>query len=118
MKKKVPLLFIAATLACIVVYVCFFVERRYSGTIIYLPDVIRKVEAYRGDNDAKININTATVEELMMLPDMTRPIAKSIVAYREKYGDFILISELKDIKGISGEIYNSVKDYVTVEDPT
>ena len=118
MKKKVPLLFIAATLICILIYVCFFIERRHSGNIIYLPDAVVKVETYRGEIDSKININTATIEDLMMLPNMTRPIAKSIVAYRDKYGDFILISELKDIKGISEEIYNSVKDYVTVEDST
>lgn len=118
MKKKVPILFIVATLICIAIYVGVFIGRRQSHNFLYLHNAVEQVEAHRTNKDYIIDINTASSEELMMLPGMTRPAANAIVEYREKYGNYILVSELKKIKGITNEMYNSIKDYVTVDDPT
>ena len=37
-------------------------------------------------NQERLNINTATEEELMTLPGVNRPVARSIVEYRDCIG--------------------------------
>ena len=48
----------------------------------------------------KVNINTATVEQLQTLPGIGPAMAKSIVDYRTKVGKFTKIEELINVKGI------------------
>lgn len=64
----------------------------------------------------KINLNTATVAELMTLPYVGEEMAKNIIEYREKHKGFKNIEELKAIKGVGKKKYENLKDLVTVED--
>ncbi len=66
------------------------------------------------EDDAKININTATIEELSSLKGIGEKKAKSIVEYREKAGPFATIEDLKDVKGVGDKIFNKIKDQITV----
>jgi len=63
---------------------------------------------------AKININTATVEELVSLPGVGDSVAKSIVEHREKNGGFKTTDDLKEVKGIGEKKFEKIKDMVTV----
>ncbi len=63
---------------------------------------------------SKVNINTATVKELMTVPSITQSLAQKIVEYREKNGDFVSINEIKDVNGIGEIIFNGISDYITV----
>ncbi len=49
--------------------------------------------------DAKINLNTATVKDLMHIKGLNAAKAKSIVAYRKKHGNFTSVDQLKEVKG-------------------
>ena len=62
----------------------------------------------------KVNINTASEEELMKLPDMTEARAKGIIGYRKSSGEFIQADELELIPQVK-PIYNKIKGLVTVE---
>ena len=62
----------------------------------------------------KVNINTASEQELMKLPDMTEARAKGIVGYRKSNGEFIQADELELIPQVK-PIYEKIKDLVTVE---
>jgi competence protein ComEA len=62
----------------------------------------------------KLNINTATEQDLMKLPEMTEARAKGIVGYRKSNGEFIQIDELELIPQVK-PIYGKIKDLVTVE---
>ena len=62
-----------------------------------------------------LNINLAAEEELTQLPGIGPAKAASIIAYRNQYGDFTCIEELKEVRGIGEGIFEKVKDLITVE---
>lgn len=66
------------------------------------------------DVSDKINLNTATSEELDTLPNIGPARADDIIAYREKNGGFKTIEELKNIKGIGDKYFEDLKDLVTI----
>jgi competence protein ComEA len=62
----------------------------------------------------KLNINTASEQDLMKLPEMTEARAKGIIGYRKSNGEFIQVDELELIPQVK-PIYGKIKDLVTVE---
>ncbi|HOM01657.1 MAG TPA: helix-hairpin-helix domain-containing protein [Acetivibrio sp.] len=78
-----------------------------------------------GDNDndssnnkasnTKININTATLEELDTLPGIGPSTAAKIVAYREQNGEFKTIEDIMNVSGIGQSKFNNIKDFITVD---
>ncbi len=66
------------------------------------------------EQTGKININTATLEQLQTLPRIGEAKAKNILAYRKKNGGFKKIEEIKEISGIGESIFDQIKDYITI----
>ena len=65
-------------------------------------------------DDGKININTASVEELMTLSGIGETRAKDIIAYRNAHGAFSLPEDLKNVSGIGDSTYNKIADAIIV----
>lgn len=63
----------------------------------------------------KINLNTATLEELTKLKRIGPAYAQRIIDYREKYGPFEKIQDLMKVKGIGQKTFDANKDIITVE---
>jgi competence protein ComEA len=61
-----------------------------------------------------ININTATVEELMTLTGIGQVKAEAIVKYRIENGKYDNIEDLLNVKGIGEKTLQKIKDSVTV----
>lgn len=67
------------------------------------------------DEDVKVNINTATEEELMEnLKGIGPSKAKEIIKYRDKNGCFEKIEHLKKVKGIGPATYAAIKSQLVV----
>ena len=62
----------------------------------------------------KISINNATKEELMTLPGIGESKAKDIIDYRTKNGPFKKLEDLKNIPGIGENVYNNLKENITL----
>jgi len=50
-------------------------------------------------SNSHINLNKATIDELMKVKGMTKSKAKNIVSYRSQQGEFKSITDLKNVKG-------------------
>ena len=66
-------------------------------------------------NKAPININTATVEELVDLPSIGQKVAERIIQYRKKHGAFKTLEDLKTVRGIGDKIFEKIKPLIRVK---
>ena len=65
--------------------------------------------------EGKVNINTATVEELKTLKGMGEKKAEAIIEYRKKNGSFKNKEELMKVRGIGKKLYESFQERVIVQ---
>lgn len=97
-----------------------------DGMKIYVPSVndVEEVEYVTSSSgvsensdkgELKVNINTATSEELQKLPGVGESIANRIVTYRKENGKFSTIEDLKNVSGIGDAKFNNIKGYVFVK---
>ena len=67
-------------------------------------------------NDGKINLNTASKDQLMTIPGVGESKADSIIAYRQEQGMFQSTEDVMNISGIKEGMYAKIKDYISVGD--
>jgi competence protein ComEA len=91
------------------------VIRRVAVILIFAVLVTFVSNLADAEHSAKVNINTATVEELMSLKGIGEKKAESIVEYREEIGSFATIDELKGVKGIGDKVFNKIKNRIAIE---
>ncbi len=63
--------------------------------------------------DGRVNLNTATKEQLMTIPGIGEAKAESILAYREEQGGFCSAEDIMNISGIKEGMYAKIKDYIS-----
>ena len=64
--------------------------------------------------DARVNINTAGVEELMTLKGVGESRAQAIIAWRTEQGPFEKPEDIMQISGIKEGVYSRIKDQIRV----
>ncbi|MCU9814001.1 helix-hairpin-helix domain-containing protein [Paraclostridium sp. AKS73] len=93
-----------------------------QGEEIALNDSNDNVENNNNDgnnitegDDKKININSASKEDLDSLPGVGDVTAQKILDYREENKEFKSIDEIKNVKGIGENKFNDLKDYICIQ---
>lgn len=66
--------------------------------------------------EKKININTASLEELQMLPRIGPKVAQRIIDFRKEHGRFKKTEDIMKVKGIGEKTFEKFKDLITVGD--
>jgi len=117
-------------------------DRLTDGMELYIPSV-SEIEAAQGDStgafpgrsapygypgsgtlemssenaadDGRIDINTASLEELMTLPGIGKSKAEAIISYRENVGRFETTGDIEQVSGIKDSTYSRIKDYIKVQ---
>jgi comEA protein len=70
-------------------------------------------ESTREEN-AILNINTASQEAIAALPNVGEARAKAIIDYRQQNGPFKTVEGVKQVPGIEEQVFASIKDRITV----
>jgi len=97
-----------------------------DGMKIYVPSVndvddMEYATSSSGNEDnnssktIKVNINTATSEQLQTLPGIGESIANRIITYRKENGKFSKIEDLTNVSGIGDAKFNNIKSYIFVK---
>jgi len=71
----------------------------------------------RDSNEVKIDLNTATKDELIALPGIGESIAEKIIQYRQSKGRFRKIDELMNVSGIGKKKFEQIRNHIKVQDP-
>ena len=64
----------------------------------------------------KVNINSASAQQLSTLPGVGQKLAARIVEYRQKSGGFKSAQELVNVKGIGEKNFQKLQPYIVVGD--
>lgn len=64
--------------------------------------------------EEKVNLNTASAQELDNLPGIGEAIAQAIVEYREQKGAFQTIQQVMEVEGIGEKTFEAIRDLITV----
>ena len=68
--------------------------------------------------DGAVNINSAGIEELSLLPRVGATVAQRIVDFREENGEFKSTEDLLLVKGIGEKTFELMAPYVTIKGAT
>jgi competence protein ComEA len=63
---------------------------------------------------AKVNLNTASIEQLTALPGVGPKLAARIVEYRQKSGTFRSTQELMNVQGIGEKNFAKIEAWLSV----
>lgn len=77
-------------------------------------EIPKSGETSTADIERKININTATAEELMTLPGIGDKKAELIIELREEMGGFKSEADLMNVSGIGEKTFEKLKSRITV----
>lgn len=84
-----------------------------------LPDSsFQKIKQYlKLENSSlrKININSATVDELKAHPYIKFNIANPIVVYRNEHGAFSKVEDIKKVMAVTDDVYRRIVIYLTID---
>lgn len=76
------------------------------------PNASQPAAANQASKSGKVNINTATVQELDSLKGIGPAIAQRIIDYREAHGSFKNLEDLKKVSGIGDKKFADLKDSI------
>lgn len=92
-----------------------FTSLRVAALALMFTALAFAVDA-RGEEAAKIDLNTASAAELESLPGIGPSKAQAILAHRE-VAPFKTTEELVEVKGIGDKLFAQLKDRITVSAP-
>ena len=97
-------------------------EKLTDGQKVYVPSedeategrMTQEMPGASSPQDGKVNLNTASKEELMTLSGIGEVKAESIIKFREEQGGFSSAEDIMKIEGIKEGVFNKIKDQIKI----
>lgn len=116
--KKQGWILIAITGAFFCLLLGVFLGRNTNKTYIQTEGIhseqLQPTASLSTDSKGQIDINTATLQQLQLLPGIGETLAQRIIDYRDQIGNFSTVEELMNVSGIGEKKFNSIKDFIKV----
>jgi competence protein ComEA len=89
--------------------------KKFAGIFVILCIFFALAGGAYAQNEDKLNLNAATVEELTKVPGLNKDLAEKIIKLREENGEYIDMEELLDVPGIDSKLLRQLKKYLFIE---
>ena len=115
-KQQWILVGITGVFLCLLVGI--FVGRNLTDSYIPLDKAVESGSQNTSENaqtaDGRIDLNTASLQQLQMLPGVGETIAQRILDYRTAHNGFTAIAELMEVEGIGEKKFTQIQPYVKI----
>lgn len=114
--RKTILIFLAATGIFAALALGIYIGRNTNGFVMTLSPSPNSASSSETANSqrGKVNINSATVQQLTMLPGIGEIKATRIIEVREELGGYTSIDELLNVEGIGNALLEGIKPYIII----
>ena len=116
--KKQGWILIGITGAFLVLLTGVFLGRNLTKGYIPIQNIAntqtQPTEETKPLYDGNIDINTANLQQLQLLPNIAETLAQRIIDYRTENGNFVCIEDLMKVPGIGEKRFDALRDYVKV----
>jgi competence protein ComEA len=85
-----------------------------QGTTVDLPSSVATQAPTGNSSQDLVNINTASLDELIALPSIGPTSAQKIIDYRTENGPFSTIEDIMNVSGIGPSTFEDIKNLITV----
>lgn len=112
--KKSGVIMVAITAAFLCVILGLFIGRQAPDNRISLYHSDDIVGGTVSENSGLVDINTASLDELMLLPGLGETLALRVIAYRDENGPFQRPEDICKVSGIGSKTFAKFEKYITV----
>jgi competence ComEA-like helix-hairpin-helix protein len=86
--------------------------------ILLVVSLLAPLAASAAASAGTVNVNTATAEQLQMLPRIGPSVAQRVLDYRKENGKFASLEDLMLVRGIGEATFSQLKPYVSLSGET
>ncbi|MGH9440995.1 MAG: ComEA family DNA-binding protein [Thermoanaerobaculia bacterium] len=65
-----------------------------------------------------VNLNSASAEQIALLPRVGIKVARRIVDYRKGNGDFKRVEDVMEVKGVGEKLFTSLREHLSIAGAT
>ena len=93
-------------------------QTKRRSVVLLVAAILATPLLHAADGKAVVNINTAGLEELALLPRIGPSVAERIVEFREKNGRFKSAEDLLLVRGVGEKTFELIKPHIALSGET